>query len=40
MLLAYKMDFDEELDRLGSHVTEMLQILDAQGARRAAASTS
>jgi uncharacterized protein (TIGR00255 family) len=30
VLLAYKMDFDEELDRLGSHVTEMLQILDAK----------
>ncbi len=30
VLLAYKMDFAEELDRLGSHVTEMLQVLDAQ----------
>jgi uncharacterized protein (TIGR00255 family) len=30
VLLAYKMDFVEELDRLGSHVTEMLQILDAK----------
>jgi uncharacterized protein (TIGR00255 family) len=30
VLLAYKMDFAEELDRLGSHVTEMLQILDAK----------
>jgi uncharacterized protein (TIGR00255 family) len=30
VLLAYKMDFDEELDRLSSHVTEMLQILDAK----------
>jgi uncharacterized protein (TIGR00255 family) len=30
VLLAYKMDFDEELDRLGSHVAEMLQILDAK----------
>ena len=29
VLLAYKMDFAEELDRLGSHVTETLQILDA-----------
>jgi uncharacterized protein (TIGR00255 family) len=29
-LLAYKMDFDEELDRLGSHVTETLQVLDAK----------
>ncbi|MCX7053017.1 MAG: YicC family protein [Proteobacteria bacterium] len=30
VLLAYKMDFAEELDRLGSHVTETLQILDAR----------
>jgi uncharacterized protein (TIGR00255 family) len=30
VLLAYKMDFAEELDRLGSHVAEMLQILDAK----------
>jgi uncharacterized protein (TIGR00255 family) len=30
VLLAYKMDFAEELDRLGSHVTEALQILDAK----------
>ncbi|MGB7904915.1 MAG: YicC/YloC family endoribonuclease [Steroidobacteraceae bacterium] len=30
VLLAYKMDFAEELDRLGSHVTEALQILDAR----------
>jgi uncharacterized protein (TIGR00255 family) len=30
VLLAYKMDFDEELDRLGSHVTETLQVLDAK----------
>jgi uncharacterized protein (TIGR00255 family) len=30
VLLAYKMDFDEELDRLGSHVAEALQILDAK----------
>ncbi len=30
VLLAYKMDFDEELDRLGSHVTETLQILDSK----------
>ena len=29
VLLAYKMDFEEELDRLGSHVTETLQVLDA-----------
>jgi len=27
-LLAYKMDVEEELDRLGSHVTETLRILD------------
>jgi uncharacterized protein (TIGR00255 family) len=30
VLLAYKMDFAEELDRLGSHVTETLQVLDGQ----------
>ena len=30
VLLAYKMDFAEELDRLGSHVSEMLGILDAK----------
>src|SRR5512139_740748 len=30
VLLAYKMDFAEELDRLGSHVSEMLSILDAK----------
>jgi uncharacterized protein (TIGR00255 family) len=30
VLLAYKMDFAEELDRLGSHVTEMLGNLDAK----------
>jgi uncharacterized protein (TIGR00255 family) len=30
VLLAYKMDFDEELDRLGSHVTETLQVLGAK----------
>jgi uncharacterized protein (TIGR00255 family) len=30
VLLAYKMDFDEELDRLGSHVTETRQVLDAK----------
>ena len=29
VLLAYKMDFEEELDRLGSHVTEIVQVLDA-----------
>jgi len=28
-LLAYKMDVEEELDRLGSHVTEALQVLDS-----------
>jgi len=28
-LLAYKMDVDEELDRLGSHVTEIRRVLDA-----------
>ena len=30
VLLAYKMDFEEELDRLGSHVTETVQVLDAR----------
>jgi uncharacterized protein (TIGR00255 family) len=30
VLLAYKMDFEEELDRLGSHVTETVQVLDAK----------
>jgi uncharacterized protein (TIGR00255 family) len=30
VLLAYKMDFEEELDRLGSHVTETLQVLDSK----------
>jgi uncharacterized protein (TIGR00255 family) len=30
VLLAYKMDFAEELDRLGSHVTETLQVLDSK----------
>jgi len=29
VLLAYKMDVEEELDRLGSHVTETLHVLDA-----------
>jgi len=29
-LLAYKMDVEEELDRLGSHVTETLQVLDSR----------
>ena len=28
-LIAYKMDVEEELDRLGSHVTETLSVLDA-----------
>jgi uncharacterized protein (TIGR00255 family) len=28
-LLAFKMDVEEELDRLGSHVTETLRVLDA-----------
>jgi uncharacterized protein (TIGR00255 family) len=28
-LLAYKMDVEEELDRLGSHVTEVRRVLDA-----------
>ncbi len=30
VLLAYKMDVDEELDRLGSHITETLQVLESQ----------
>jgi uncharacterized protein (TIGR00255 family) len=30
VLLAYRMDFEEELDRLGSHVTETVQVLDAR----------
>ena len=30
VLLAYKMDFEEELDRLGSHITETLQVLDSK----------
>jgi uncharacterized protein (TIGR00255 family) len=29
VLLAHKMDVEEELDRLGSHVTETLQVLDS-----------
>jgi uncharacterized protein (TIGR00255 family) len=29
-LLAYKMDIEEELDRLGSHITETLQVLDSK----------
>jgi uncharacterized protein (TIGR00255 family) len=29
-LLAYKMDVEEELDRLGSHITETLQVLDSK----------
>jgi uncharacterized protein (TIGR00255 family) len=29
-LLAYKMDVEEELDRLGSHLTETLQVLDSK----------
>ena len=29
VLLAYKMDVEEELDRLGSHVTETLRVLDS-----------
>ncbi len=29
-LLAYKMDVEEELDRLGSHIAETLQVLDSQ----------
>jgi len=28
-LLAYKMDVEEELDRLGSHIAETLQVLDS-----------
>lgn len=28
VMLAHKMDFEEELDRLGSHVSETLQVLD------------
>ena len=30
VLLAYKMDFEEELDRLGSHLTEALQVLESK----------
>jgi uncharacterized protein (TIGR00255 family) len=30
VLLAYKMDFEEELDRLGSHVTETMQVLGSK----------
>jgi uncharacterized protein (TIGR00255 family) len=29
-LIAYKMDVEEELDRLGSHITEALQVLDSR----------
>jgi uncharacterized protein (TIGR00255 family) len=29
-LLAYKMDVEEELDRLGSHITETLQVLNSK----------
>jgi uncharacterized protein (TIGR00255 family) len=29
-LLAHKMDVEEELDRLGSHITETLQVLDSK----------
>ena len=29
-LLAYKMDVEEELDRLGSHITETLAVLDSR----------
>jgi uncharacterized protein (TIGR00255 family) len=29
-LLAYKMDIEEELDRLGSHLAETLQVLDSK----------
>jgi uncharacterized protein (TIGR00255 family) len=29
VLLAYKMDVEEELDRLGSHVTETMRVLDS-----------
>jgi uncharacterized protein (TIGR00255 family) len=30
VLLAYKMDVEEEMDRLGSHVTETLAVLDSK----------
>jgi uncharacterized protein (TIGR00255 family) len=30
-LIAYKMDVEEELDRLGSHITETLRILESDG---------
>jgi len=30
VLLAYRMDFEEELDRLGSHLTEALQVLESK----------
>jgi uncharacterized protein (TIGR00255 family) len=30
VLLSYKMDVEEELDRLGSHLTETLQVLDSK----------
>jgi uncharacterized protein (TIGR00255 family) len=30
VLLAYKMDVEEELDRLGSHVAETLQVIDSK----------
>ena len=30
MLRAYRMDFEEELDRLGSHLTEALQVLESK----------
>jgi uncharacterized protein (TIGR00255 family) len=29
-LIAYKMDVEEELDRLGSHITETLQVLESK----------
>jgi uncharacterized protein (TIGR00255 family) len=29
-LIAYKMDVEEELDRLGSHITETVQVLESQ----------
>jgi uncharacterized protein (TIGR00255 family) len=29
VLLAHKMDVEEELDRLGSHIAETLQVLDS-----------
>jgi uncharacterized protein (TIGR00255 family) len=29
-LMAYKMDVEEELDRLGSHITETLRVLDSK----------